>query len=70
MFFFKIVKFGILCISYYFISNIVCTHLLLAPPRLDCCVQASSSLGEWGYCQVAVLGLLVAVASLVVDHGL
>ena len=29
-----------------------------------------SSCGEWGLLFVAVLGLLIAVASLVVEHGL
>ena len=35
-----------------------------------CCVQAFSSCGEWGLLFIAVLGLLIAVASLVAQHGL
>ena len=37
---------------------------------LRCCTQAFSSCGEWGLLFVAVHGLLIAVASLVVEHGL
>ena len=37
---------------------------------LRCCAQAFSSCGEWGLLFVAVRGLLVALASLVVEHGL
>ena len=37
---------------------------------LCCCAQAFSSCGEWGLLFVAVRGLLITVASLVVDHGL
>ena len=35
-----------------------------------CCVQAFSSCGEQGLLFVAVRRLLIAVASLVVEHGL
>ena len=37
---------------------------------LRCCAQAFSSCGEWGLLFVAVHSLLIAVASLVVEHGL
>ena len=37
---------------------------------LRCCVRAFSSCGERGLLFVAVRGLLTAVASLVVEHGL
>ena len=37
---------------------------------LRCCTQAFSSCGQWGLLFVAVHGLLIAVASLVVEHGL
>ena len=37
---------------------------------LHCCVQAFSICGEWGLLFVAVHGLLIAVASLVGEHGL
>ena len=37
---------------------------------LRCCTQALSSCGERGLLFVVVRGLLTAVASLVVEHGL
>ena len=37
---------------------------------LCCCARAFSSCGEQGLLFVAVRGLLIAVASLVVEHGL
>ena len=37
---------------------------------LRCCVRAFSSCGERGLLIVAVHGLLIAVASLVAEHGL
>ena len=42
----------------------------LAALGLHCCVWAFSSWGEWGLLFVAVRGLLIAVASLVAEHGL
>ena len=36
---------------------------------LRCCAQAFSSCGERGLLFVAVCGLLIAVSSLVVEHG-
>ena len=43
---------------------------ILAALGLRCCVRAFSSCGERGLLFVAVRGLLIAVASLVVEHGL
>ena len=43
---------------------------LLAALGLHCCAWAFSSCGEWGLLFVAVCGLLIAVASLVAEHGL
>ena len=37
---------------------------------LCCCTWAFSSCGEWGLLFSVVRGLLIAVASLVVEHGL
>ena len=37
---------------------------------LHCCVQAFSNCSEWGLLFVVVHGFLIAVASLVVGHGL
>ena len=45
-------------------------YLFLAAFGLHCCAPAFSSCGEWGLLFVAVRGLLIAVASLVAEHGL
>ena len=45
-------------------------YLFLAALGLHCCTWAFSSCGERGLLFVAVRGLLIAVASLVVEHGL
>ena len=45
-------------------------YLFLAVLDLHCCVLALSSCGELGPLSVAVPGLPVVVASLVVEHGL
>ena len=45
-------------------------NLFLAVLGLCCCAWAFSSCGEQGLLFVVVRGLLVAVASLVVEHGL
>ena len=42
----------------------------LAALGLRCCAQPFSSCGEQGLLSVVVLGLLIAVASLIVEHGL
>ena len=43
---------------------------LLALPGLSCCVQAFSSCDEQGLLSSCVLGLLIAVASLVAEQRL
>ena len=45
-------------------------YLFLAVLGLHCCAWAFSSCGERGLLFVAVRGLLIAVASLVAEHGL
>ena len=45
-------------------------YLFLAALGLCCCAQAFSSCGEQGLLFIAVRGLLIAVASLVAEHGL
>ena len=42
----------------------------MAALGLRCCMWAFFSCGEWGLHFVAVRGLLIAVASFVVEHGL
>ena len=44
--------------------------IYLAALGLHCCMESFSSCGEWGLLFVVVHGLLTAVASLVVEHGL
>ena len=45
-------------------------YLFLAALGLRCCVWPFSSCGKWGLLFLEVHGLLIAVASLVVEHGL
>ena len=45
-------------------------YLFLAALGLPCCAWAFSSCGKQGLLFFAVRGLLIAVASLVVEHGL
>ena len=45
-------------------------YLFLAALGLHCCAPAFSSCSEQGLLFVAVHGLLIAVASLVAEHGL
>ena len=52
---------------FYFLNLFI---LFLAALGLCCCTQAFSSCGEQGLFFVAVCGLLIVVASLVVEHGL
>ena len=57
-------------LSIYLFFKIYLFNLFLAALGLHCCAQAFSSCGERGLLFVAVCGLLIAVASLVVEHGL
>ena len=52
--------------SFFFFFLII--YLFLAVMGLHRCVRAFSSRGEWGLLLVAVLGLLIAVASIVAGH--
>ena len=54
----------------FFLKFIYFTYLFLAALGLRCCTRAFSSCGEWGLLFVVVRGLLIAVASLVAEHGL
>ena len=56
--------------EYFFYKFIYFIYLLLAALGLCCCVWAFSSCGERGLLFVAACGLLIAVASLVAEHGL
>ena len=44
--------------------------MYLAALGLRCWARAFSSCGEWGLLFAAVRGLLIAMASLVAEHGL
>ena len=55
---------------FFFFFIYLFIYLFLAVLGLRCCAQAFSGCGEWGLLFVAVRGLLIAVASLVVEHGL
>ena len=57
---------GFFCFFLFFLI----TYLFLAALGLCCCARAFYSCGERGLLFVAVHGLLIAVASLVVEHGL
>ena len=59
--------FGIFVCLFVFINFI---YLYLSLLGLRCCARAFSDCGEPGLLLVAVRGLLIAVASLVAEHGL
>ena len=62
--------FGIFPSTFFFLINFyLFIYLFLAALGLRCCVQAFSSCSEQGLLFVAVHGLLIAVASLVAEHG-
>ena len=54
----------------YIYKCIYLIYLFLAALALCCCAPAFSSCGKRGLLLVAVRGLLIAVASLVAEHGL
>ena len=54
--------------SFFFFYKFI--YLFFGVLGLRCCAQAFSSCGEQGLLFVAVRGLLIVVASLVVEHGL
>ena len=56
-----------LCAGFFFYKFILFIYGWLG---LRCCAQAFSSCGEWGLVFAAVRGLLIAVASLAVEHRL
>ena len=61
-----------LCVLFFFKDILfIClfVYLFMAALGLHCCAQAFSSCSQRGLIFVAVRGLLIAVASLVVEHG-
>ena len=59
-----------LSLSFFFNTFILFIYLFMAALGLRCWVQAFSSCSERGLLFVVVRGLLIAVASLVAEHGL
>ena len=55
-------------LTYFFFNKFI--YLFLAALGLRCSTPAFSSCGEWGLLLVTVHRLLIAVASLVAEHGL
>ena len=53
---------------FFFLNKFI--YLFLAVLGLRCCARSFSSCGKRGLLFVAVRGLLIAVASLVAEHGL
>ena len=56
--------------SLIFKNKFIYLILFLAALGLHCCARAFSSCGEQGLLFIAGRGLLIAVASLVAEHGL
>ena len=56
--------------SFFLFKFIYFVYLFLAVLGLRCCARAFSSCGERGLLFIAVCGFLIAVASLVAEHGL
>ena len=67
-FFCKMALVVLSCLSFF--KKKLFIYLFLAALGLRCCAWAFSSCGEWGLLLVAVCGLLLAVASFVVEHRL
>ena len=57
-------------LEFFFFKFIYFIYLFLAALGLRCCVRAFSSCVELGLLFLAVCGLLIVVASLVVEHEL
>ena len=53
-----------------FFFFLIFIYLFVAALGLRCCMWAFPSCGEQGLLFIAVLGLLIAVTSLVAEHGL
>ena len=56
--------------GFFKINLFILFYLFLVALGLRCCVWAFSSCGERELLFIAVRGLLIAVASLVAEHGL
>ena len=65
----QVFKMGIMTFL-FFLFYFIYLFIYLAALGLRCCVRAFSSCGERGLLFVAVHTFLIAVASLVAEHGL
>ena len=70
LFFLKRIFNAFFFFSFLFLKFILFIYLFLTVLGLRCYAWAFSSCGEQGLLFVAVCGLLIAVASLVAEHGL
>ena len=61
-------KYFIFIILKFYLVSFIC--LFLVALGLHCCVRAFSSCGQRGLLFIAVHRLLIAMSSLVVEHGL
>ena len=57
-------------LTFFYINLFYFIYVFLAALGLCCCAWAFSSCSKWGLLFIAVRGLLIAVASLVAEHGL
>ena len=57
-------------VKFFFYKVIYFIYLFLAALGLRCCARGFSSCGERGLLFLVVRGLLIAMASLIVEHGL
>ena len=61
---------SVVCIFIFFLFLKLFIYLFIAVLGLRCCTRAFSRCSEWGLLFVVVHRLLIAVASLVVEHRL
>ena len=57
-------------VGFFFFYKFIYLFLFLAALGLRCCAWAFSSCGKQGLLFIVACGLLIVVASLVVEHGL
>ena len=69
-FFFRLQDLFIFCVFTYIFHKFLKIYLFLAVMGFRCCARAFSICDKRGLIFVEVHGLLIAVASLVAEHGL
>ena len=68
--FFVLLIYFLLNLFFSFFKKNIYIYLFLAVLGLHCCMWAFSTCSDWGLLFIAVCGRLIAVASLVAEHGL